>query len=192
MRAKPGPGLANLALVSAYFVPVWGQDALRALTSPYNGFEDRAHAAVAVLVRDLFDFGLEGLLRTSSALAGVKLVIAAGFLAYLIEFAYALAARQMPSRETADQVLVAALAVVTIWLGSAFSLGEADVVRLEATQFLLLVGAALVLTIERCEVPARGPRIKQPAVLPPTPVSPAALAYLPQAPRSDLPAARPT
>ena len=41
MRSNPGLGLVNFALVSAYFVPAWGHDALRVLTSPYNGFEDR-------------------------------------------------------------------------------------------------------------------------------------------------------
>ena len=81
MRSNPRLGLVNFALVSAYFVPVWGHEALRVLTSPFNGFEDRAHAVAAVYYRDLFDFGLAGLIRTSELLAGIKMVIAAAFLA---------------------------------------------------------------------------------------------------------------
>jgi len=90
MRWNPGLGLVNFALVSAYFVPAWGHDALRVLTSPYNGFEDRAHAVAAIYIREVFDFGLPGLIRTSEMLAGLKMVITAAFVAYLIEFARSL------------------------------------------------------------------------------------------------------
>src|SRR4051812_44484472 len=84
-------GAANLALVALYFAPVFGCDAVRALLSPYRGLEDRVQAAATVYIGRLFNFGLNGLTTASGALASVKLVIAAGFLAYLIEFARALA-----------------------------------------------------------------------------------------------------
>ena len=98
MRTGPGLGLTNLALVSAYFVPAWGHAALRALTSPYGGFEDRAHSLAAIYIRDLFDFGLAGMIRTSQMLAGIKMVITAAFLAYLIE---AVAARAASHQDNA-------------------------------------------------------------------------------------------
>src|ERR1700722_6787617 len=116
MRPCPGLGLVNFALVSAYFVPAWGHDALRVLTSPYNGFEDRAHAVAAVYFRDVFDLGLAGLIRTSEMLAGVKLVVAAAFVAYLIELSRALLMRREPNRETVDVVLLLALAAAVIWI----------------------------------------------------------------------------
>ena len=149
MRAFPGLGQFNFAVVSAYFVPAWGHDALRVLTSPYNGFEDRAHAVAAIYVRDLFDLGLTGLIRTSEMLAGVKLVVAAAFLAYLIEFARALATRREPNRETVDVVLLLALAAAVIWIVPTLMQGDPDLIRLQATEFLLLVGAAVVITVER-------------------------------------------
>jgi hypothetical protein len=149
MRAYPGLGQVNFALVSAYFVPAWGHDALRALTSPYNGFEDRAQALAASAIRDLFDFGLAGLIRTSELLAGVKMVAAAAFVAYLIELARALVTGREPNRETVDVVLLLALATAVIWFLPALLHGEVDLVRLQATQFLLLVGAAIVITVER-------------------------------------------
>jgi hypothetical protein len=149
MRPYPGLGQVNFALVSAYFVPVWGRDALRVLTSPYNGFDDRAHAAAAVFFRDAFDLGLAGLIRTSEMLAGLKMVIAAAFLAYLIEFARALAMRREPNRETVDVVLLLALGAALIWILPTLTLADPAHLRLQATQFLLLVGAAIVITIER-------------------------------------------
>jgi hypothetical protein len=149
MRPYPGLGLVNFALVSAYFVPAWGHDALRVLTSPYNGFEDRAHAVAAVYVRDVFDLGLVGLIRTSEMLAALKMVITAAFVAYLIEFARALSVRREPNRETVDVVLLLALAGAIIWILPTLTLGDPALIRLQATQFLLLVGAAIVIMTER-------------------------------------------
>jgi hypothetical protein len=144
-----GLGHVNFALVSAYFVPAWGHDALRVLTSPYNGFEDSAHAVAAIYFRDVFDLGLVGLIQTSEALAGLKMVIAAAFVAYLIEFARALVMRREPNRETVDIVLLLALATSMIWILPTLKLGDPGLIRLQATQFLLLVGAAMVIMIER-------------------------------------------
>lgn len=149
MRASPGLGLTNLAVVSAYFVPTWGHAALRVLTSPYGGFEDRAHSAAAIYLRDLFDFGLAGLIRMSQVLAALKMVVAAAFVAYLIEFARALAKRQAPNRETVDAVLLCALAVCGLWIVPTLRLGDPGLVRLQATEFLLLISAAVVIMVER-------------------------------------------
>jgi hypothetical protein len=157
-RARgPRLGLVNLALVSAYFVPVWGHGALKVLTSPFNGFEDRAHAAAAIFIRNLFDFSLAGLIRTSEMLAALKMVMAAAFVAYLIEFARALATGREPNRETVDSVLVLALSTVLIWVPATLALGDAGLVRLIAAQFLLLVGAAVVVMIERQTAPLPEP-----------------------------------
>jgi hypothetical protein len=149
MRAYHRLGLVNFALVSAYFVPVWGHEALRVLTSPYNGFEDRAHAVAAVYFRDVFDLGLVGLIRVSELLAGLKMVIAAAFAAYLIEFVRALVMRREPNRETVDVVLLLALSAAGIWILPTLKLGGPDLIRLQATEFLLLTAAAIVIMIER-------------------------------------------
>ena len=83
-----------------------------ALISPYNGLEDRVHATAAIYFRQLFDLGFNGLVVTSHVLAGIKLVIVAAFVAYLIEFARAWATGREADRETIDVVLI--LAVVGI------------------------------------------------------------------------------
>jgi hypothetical protein len=149
MRCIPRLGAVNLALLAIYFMPLWGREALRALMSPYGGFEDRAHAAAVVYFRELFDFGLDGLMRTSNVLAGLKLVIAAGFVAYLIEFARALAVGRELNRETADTVLALAVAAVLILALPALRLDDAGLVRVAATQLMLVAGAVVVVTIER-------------------------------------------
>ena len=149
MRSLPRLGLFNLALVAAYFVPVWGIDALRALLSPFGGLEDRAQAAAIGLIPQLFDVGSHGLMRASNIFAAMKLVVTAGFVAYLIEYARALAVAREPDRETVDVVLALAAAAAAIWTIAALAQGDAALIRLHATQVVLVAGAVIVVTVER-------------------------------------------
>jgi hypothetical protein len=149
VQSFPRLGAVNAALVALYFAPVWGADALRALTSPFYGFEDRVHAVALGYFRALFDLHLGGLLQLSNVLAGTKFVIAIGFLAYLIDFARALAVGRDVNRETLDTVLVVSAIAMMFWAGPALSTAEPDLVRMHATQFLLLSGAMIVILIER-------------------------------------------
>ncbi len=166
MRSGPSLGAVNAALLSLYFAPVWGRDALRVLTSPFFGFEDRTHAAAISYFRALFDLGLDGLMRVSGALAALKLVIAAGFVAYLIEFARALVMRREPNSETLDVVLLLALGAIMLWAWPGYMLGDAGVTRMHATQFLLLSGAAIVILAERHMLVAEQETLTAPAPAP--------------------------
>jgi hypothetical protein len=149
MRSIPRLGSVNAAIVALYFAPVWGRDGLRALMSPFHGFEDRAQAVAASYFRELFDLGLSGLMNTSNALAGLKFVIAIGFLAYLIDFARALVVGRETNRETLDFVLLIASVAFMLWAWPALGSGDPALIRLHATQFLLLMGAMVVIVIER-------------------------------------------
>ena len=149
MRSRFRLGPTNLALISLYFAPLWAADALRALLSPYSGFEDRAHAGVAIYVRQIFDLGLDGLMRTSSVLAGIKLVIAVAFLAFLIEYLRAVVVLREPNRETVNVVLLLAVIGILIWVVPAFAIDDAALVRRSATQLLLVAGAVIVIMAER-------------------------------------------
>ena len=149
MRSRPRLGPVNVVLFSVYFAPVWGIDAIRALVSPFSGLEDRAHAAAAIYVGRFFDLQLDGLMRTANVLAGVKLVIAAGFLAYVIEFARALAVGREVDRETLDVVLIAAAGAIIVWALPTLAFEDAGLTRHYATQLALVAGAAVMIVVER-------------------------------------------
>ena len=146
---SPTLGSVNLALLSLYFIPVWGRDAVRVLISPYSGLDDRAHATTAIYFRHLFDLNYNGLVVASHVLAGIKLVVVAAFVAYLIEFARACVTRREADRETIDVVLILAVADIFVCILGAVALGEAALVRLYATQMMLLAGAITVIVVER-------------------------------------------
>ena len=149
MRSKRRLGPANLALLALYFAPVWGAEALRALTSPYGGFEERAHATAATAIGRLLDLRLDGLMHAANLLAGIKLVIAAGFLAYAIEFARAFVVGREVNRETLEFVLMLAAGAMAVWAMPALAVADAGLIRLHATELVLVAGAVVVIVIER-------------------------------------------
>jgi hypothetical protein len=158
MRSFPRLGPANLALASLYFVPAWGADAIRALRSPFSGFEDRVHGAAANYLQHVFGLGLDGLLWTSNVLAGVKLIATAGLVAYVIEFARSVVIGREVDRATLNAVLALAITSIALWAVPALALNDTGLVQLYATQILLVTGAVVVIMTER--------HVEQSALLP--------------------------
>jgi len=152
---RPQLGSVNLALVSLYFFPLWGREAYRALISPYHGLEDRAQAVAAVYISRLFDFGGHALAPTSHVIAGMKLVIAVSFVAFLIEFARAWTVGRATDRETVDSVLILAVVGILMNAAPALAFGDAAMIRLYATQTLLIAGAIIIIAVERQITPER-------------------------------------
>lgn len=147
--AAPSLGSVNLALLSLYFIPVWGREAVRALVSPYNGLDDRAQAIGAMFFRRLFGLDYGGVVLVSHVLAGIKLVIAAAFVSYLIEFARAWVMRREADRGTIDVVLILAVADIALSMLPVGAFGDAALVQLYSTQMLLVAGAITVVVVER-------------------------------------------
>ena len=195
----PTLGSVNLALLSCYFFPVWAREAVRALILPFNGLDNLAHATAALYFRRLFDVGFNNLTVTSHVIAGIKLVMVAAFVAYLIEFARSWATGRATDRDTTDVVLILAVAGVIMSALPALAMGEAAVIRLTATQMLMVAGAIMVIVIERHIAPAEpqasramtaaderaATRLVLPvgvlAAEPPPPQAAAALARIPEA-----------
>jgi hypothetical protein len=154
LRSNSRLGLCNAAIVAFYFAVVWGADGLRILRSPFHGFEDRLQATAAAYWRALFDLNLDGLIRISNGLAALKFLIAAGFVAYLIEFLRASVTGRSVAQDTLDCVLLAAVSSLMLWGWPALATCDAALIRLLATEFLLLSGALIVIYIERQVDPA--------------------------------------
>jgi hypothetical protein len=147
MRSRLGS--ANLALLSLYFFPVWGREAVRALVRPFNGLDNPVHATPALYFRRLFDVSFNNLTVTSHVIAGIKLVMVAAFVAYLIEFARSLVTRRETDRDTTDVVLILALVGIIMSAVPALAMGDAALIRLTATQMLMVAGAIMVIVVER-------------------------------------------
>jgi hypothetical protein len=141
-------GSCNAAIVAIYFAAVWGRDGLRILGSPFHGFEDPLQATAAAYWRALFDFNLDGLIRISNGLAALKFLIAAGFFAYLLEFLRATVTGKSVAQETLNCLLLAAVSSLMFWGWPALATWDAALIRVLATEFLLLSGVLIVIYIE--------------------------------------------
>ena len=145
-----GSGRVNAALISVYFVLIWGDDAVRALTSPFHGFEDPAHATAASYFRNLFDFNLDGLIRTAQVLAGIKLVVAVRVRRLSDRFfARTLDAARAEPRNPRLGAAVRQRGDRRCGPGRRSAAEIPGLIRLHATQFLLLTGAMIVVVVER-------------------------------------------
>ena len=83
----------------------------------------------------------------------------AGLVAYVIEFARSIVIGREVDRATLNAVLALAATSIGLWAVPALALNDAGLVRLYATQILLVTGAFIVILIERqieqtTEVPA--------------------------------------
>ncbi len=154
-------GAVNLLLVSVYLVPIWLRDALRVLNSPFAALHDGQYAVVAEFVRVHFGWGLDGMLILSKALAGLKLLAVAAMVGFLIEFVRAIAERREPDRATVNMVLGLALMLVSSLALPALTISDPEIVRIYATQIMLVSGAAIVTVAER-ETEWRAPVVKLP------------------------------
>jgi hypothetical protein len=149
MRWIPRVGQVNAVPVSLYFAPIWGVEALRSLLSPVYGLDDRVNLAAAAFYNHMFDFGRTGFAGTASLLAGIKLLAASLFVAYVIDFSRGVAIGRDSDRSTLDTALLLAASVIVIWALPAFIDHNAEMIRLYATQFLLVMGAVIVTLVEQ-------------------------------------------
>jgi len=155
LAPRSGPNLGsnlgpyNLALAACYFAPVWGWEAIAALTSPYGGLTDPVHAGAAIRLSGLLDLAPEQLLDVATYLAAFKLVAVASLVAYVIEFSRAIVAGRAPDRATTNTVLVLAVATVGFWIMPALAFEPVSATPAHVAQLLLVAGALIVITIER-------------------------------------------
>ncbi len=154
MQRLPSIGHVNAVLVALYFIPLWGREAVRSLTSTVYGLDERANMAAAVFYRQVLNLDHDGLARVANLLGGLKLVMAAMFVAFIIDVSRGIAVGPTGDRITLDVALFLAVVGILAWMVPAYAFGFGDLVRLNATQFLLVIGAVIVTMVERAIEPA--------------------------------------
>jgi hypothetical protein len=142
----------NGALLAAYFIPTWTIVAFRIMISPIHALYERPNIALALFVSDHLQLLVTGTLRAAWLLAVGRLTVVAFFAIFLVLIA-------RPSIRKAggcDEALAMALGIGSLisftLMVMASRAGEAEALRLHATELLLLLGTAIVLLVEH---PAR-------------------------------------
>ena len=154
MIRKPSVGEINAMLVAAYFLPLCSREAVAALTSPVYGLTDPDFVTVAVFYRQLFDLAPGGLARVASVLGGIKLVMAAGFLALIIDVVRGIVIGRKGDEATVNVALLIGALGLLVWSIPFYAAGDAAMMRLIATQALMISGAVIVVMVQRLAMPA--------------------------------------
>ncbi|OQW56174.1 MAG: hypothetical protein A4S14_10390 [Proteobacteria bacterium SG_bin9] len=141
-------GTYNGFLLAAYFVPVWMLGAWRIWQSPIQGLYDRTNIATAIFVSDHLHLSSLGTVRFAWLLALAKVTVAI----FLMVFVALSARKAWRDNGGGEEALAIALTlgVVVSFAGMllASKVGEAEALRLHATETMLLLGGAIVLLVQ--------------------------------------------
>lgn len=148
-------GSVNGALLAAYFIPAWTLVAFTIFEAPVRGLYERPSVAVALFLSDHMQMAGMDTVRAAWLLALGRLTVVAFFAIYLV----LLCIPRTRKSGGSDEALGIALAIGSIIsfasMVMASKVGEMAALRLHATELLMLLGAAIVLVIER---PAAAPK----------------------------------
>ena len=143
----------NGALLAAYFIPTWTIVAFRIMISPIHGLYERPNISVALFISDHLHLAGMATVRFAWLLALGKLTV----VAFFAIFAVFLTRATIRKTGGCDEALAIALTIGSVIsfasMIMASQVGETAALRLHATEFLMLLGTAIVLLVERPAVP---------------------------------------
>ncbi|WP_246515636.1 hypothetical protein [Bradyrhizobium diversitatis] len=167
-------GSVNGALLAAYFIPAWAMVAFNIIVAPVHGLYERPSVAVALFLSDHLQMAGMDTVRAAWLLALGRLTVVAFFAFFLV----LLCIPRIRKNGGSDEALGIALAIGSLIsfasMVMASKVGEMAALRLHATELLLLLGAAIVVVIEKpapapktSEI-AAPPSLKPPSLKPPS------------------------
>jgi hypothetical protein len=145
----------NGALLAAYFIPAWSMIAYKIMFDPVHALYELPNISAAIYVSDQLHMSGITLVRLSWLLALSRIMVIA-FLAIFVAMLFRPSIRKAGG---CDEALTIALGVGSLisfaCMLMASKVGETAAMRLHATELLLMLGTAIVLTVERPAQPKR-------------------------------------
>jgi hypothetical protein len=139
----------NGALLACYFIPASTIVAFKIMISPIHGLYEQPNISVALFVSDHLHLAAMATVRVAWLLALGKLTVVAFFATFLVFITRA----SIRKSGSCDEALAMALAIGSVIsfasMVMASQVGETAALRLHATELLMLLGAAILLVVER-------------------------------------------
>jgi hypothetical protein len=136
------------ALLAAYFIPAWTSIAFQIMDSPVRGLYDRPSVAIGFFISDHLHLSGMASVRVAWLLALARITAVAFFALYLV----LISLRSVRERGGGDETLGMALSIGSVLsfvsMLAASMVGEAEALRLHATELLMLLGIGIVLLVE--------------------------------------------
>lgn len=139
----------NGALLAAYFIPVWALIAFNIMVAPVHGLYERPSVAVALYLSDHLQMAGMDTVRAAWLLALGRLTVVAFFAIYLVLLCIPRTRKNGGSDEALGIALAIGIILSFTSMVMASKVGELAALRLHATELLLLLGAAIVVLIEK-------------------------------------------
>ncbi|RTM05409.1 MAG: hypothetical protein EKK33_34060 [Bradyrhizobiaceae bacterium] len=168
-------GSVNGALLAAYFIPVWTLVAFNIIVAPVHGLYERPSVAVALFLNDHLNMAGMETVRAAWLLALGRLTVVAFFAIYLALLCIPRSRKSGGSDEALGIALAIGSLISFASMVMASKVGEMAALRLHATELLLLLGAAIVVVIERPEAAPKVVENVAPSSLQPTSLQPLGL-----------------
>lgn len=139
----------NGALLAAYFIPVWTIIAFSIMVSPIHGLYERPSVSFALYASDYLHLGKMATVRLAWLLALARITVVAFFTVFLAMSAFSPLRRNSSG---ADEALAVALCLGSVLsfasMMMASKVGEAEAMRMHASELLMLLGTAIVMLFE--------------------------------------------
>jgi len=139
----------NGALLAAYFIPTWTMVAFKIMVAPIHGLYERPNVSVGLFISDRLQLAAITTVRVAWLLALGKLMVVAFFALFLLFVARASIRKTGGADEALTMALVIGSAISFASMVMASQVGEMQALRLHATELLMLLGAAVLLVVER-------------------------------------------
>jgi hypothetical protein len=144
----------NGVLLAAYFIPTWAVIAYRIVTSPVRGLYERPSVSIALYASDHLQLASMTTVRFAWLLALGRLTVVAFFVLFLY-FAARAAIRKTSGGDEALGIALGIGSVISFAsMIMASQVGEVEALRLHASELLVMLGTAVVMTFDR-PVPAQ-------------------------------------
>jgi hypothetical protein len=146
-------------LLAAYFIPTWTVIAYRIMIAPIQGLWERPNISVALFISDHLQLASITTVRLAWLLALGRLTVVA-FFAIFVCFALRALIRKTEGHE---EPLAIALTIGSLISFASMILasqvGETAALRLHATEFLMMLGSAVLLLVEPPVQPQANPAV---------------------------------
>ena len=142
-------GSINGALLAAYFIPVWGMISYDIMFAPVHALYEQANISAALFVSDHLQLSGMNLVRTAWLLALFRFASLAFFVVFLILLCWPSTRKNGGCDEALGMALFIGSLISFACMLMASQVGETGALRLHATELMLMLGAAVVLVLER-------------------------------------------
>ncbi len=139
----------NGVLLAAYFIPTWAIIAWQIVTSPVRGLFERPSVAIALYATDRLQLPTMTAVRFAWLLALGRLTVVAFFALFLVLTVRAAIRKQGSGNEALAIALTIGSVISFASMIMASQVGEAEALRLHATELLLMLGTAIVMVFDQ-------------------------------------------